>query len=258
MFIYGIDAWSPQPQPKRALLGRVDRFVSISDVTRRKFSEWSKVPEDRIAILPNAIHAEWYGPGGRDPALVQRYGLQGRTVLMTLGRLVSSERYKGFDEVLEALPGLVAEDRRLVYLIGGDGSDRVRLERKASELGVAEHVRFTGMIPEAEKADHYRLADAFVMPSRGEGFGFVLLEAMACGIPAVASALDGGREALRQGEMGILVDPGDLEDVKRGIREALARGKGTPPAGLEFFEFRHFAQRTRAIFHEAVKGGFAG
>ncbi len=258
LFIYGIDAWRPQPFARRLLLGEVDRFVSISDVTRRKFIDWSKVGEDKIAILPNAIHADWYGPGGRDPELVRRYGLQGRVVLMTLGRLVSSERYKGFDEVLDALPALAAEDPQLVYLIVGDGSDRRRLERKAAELGVAGHVRFTGMIPESEKADHYRLADAYVMPSRGEGFGFVLLEAMACGIPAVASALDGGREAVRHGELGILVDPGDLEDVKRGIREALARGKGAPPAGLDFFDFRHFEQRTRAIIQDAVRARLPG
>src|SRR5207302_9125288 len=121
----------------------------------------------------------------------------------------------------------------LVYLLAGDGSDMPRLRQKVASLGLAQHVRFAGMIGEAEKADHYRLADAFVMPSRGEGFGFVLLEAMACGIPVVASVLDGGREAIRYGQLGILVDPTNRSDVMRGIRDVLARDKGRVPEGLE-------------------------
>jgi glycosyltransferase involved in cell wall biosynthesis len=91
------------------------------------------------------------------------------------------------------------------------------------------------------------------MPSRGEGFGFVLLEAMACGVPTVASRLDGGREAVRDGMLGVLVDPCDLEDVKRGIREALRRGRGEPPSGLDFFSFDNFASRARRLVHEAAR-----
>jgi glycosyltransferase involved in cell wall biosynthesis len=159
----------------------------------------------------------------------------------------------GFDEVMDALPSLARDIPALVYLLVGDGTDRERLERKARELGVADRVRFTGRIAESEKADHYRLADAYVMPSRGEGFGFVLLEAMACGVPTVASRLDGGREAVRDGMLGILVDPSDPEDVKRGIREALARGRGEPPAGLDFFSFDNFASRTRRLVDETAR-----
>jgi asparagine synthase (glutamine-hydrolysing) len=252
MFIYGIDAWTPLPALKRALLRRVDRFVSISDVTRSKFVEWSHVARDKITLLPNAIHTEWYGPGSRKADLVARYGLQDKVVLLTLGRLVSSERYKGFDEVLDAMPSLLLDIPNLVYLIVGDGSDRRRLESKVSQLGIKDHVRFTGHIPEHEKADHYRLADAYVMPSRGEGFGFVLLEAMACGIPAVASSADGGREAVREGEIGILVNPDSAEDVQRGIREALRRGRQAPPPGLAYFHFEHFKSRTWRLVENTV------
>ena len=79
-------------------------------------------------MLPNAIHADWYGPGAKNPALLERYGLAGKTVLMTLGRLVSAERYKGFDEVIEALPELAEAVPDVAYLVVGDGSDRERLE----------------------------------------------------------------------------------------------------------------------------------
>ena len=111
---------------------------------------------------------------------------------------------------------------------------------------------FVGRIREEEKADHYRLADAFLLPSQGEGFGFVLLEAMACGVPVVASSLDGGREAVRGGQLGVLVDPRDRASVVRGIREALARPRSVPP-GLEYFSFDRFRERVDAFIDEIVR-----
>ena len=77
------------------------------------------------------------------------------------------------------------------------------------DLDLNSRVVFTGFIPESEKADHYRLADAYAMPSWGEGFGFVFLEAMACGVPVVASAIDGGKEAVLDGKLGFVVNRRD-------------------------------------------------
>src|SRR5262249_1572191 len=102
-------------------------------------------------------------------------------------------------------------------------------------------------IPESEKADHFRLADVYIMASRGEGFGFVLLEAMACGVPVVASKLDGGREAVRDGQLGILVDPLDGRDVRDAILEALTRPRGVVPGGLDHFSLSNFEARAHAL-----------
>jgi glycosyltransferase involved in cell wall biosynthesis len=168
-----------------------------------------------------------------------------------LGRLSQTERYKGIDEVLEILPPLLRTRPDLVYLVVGEGSDRARLEQKAQSLGIAGHVVFTGQIPEYEKADHYRLADAFLLPSHGEGFGFVLLEAMASGIPVVASTLDGGREAVRQGQLGILVNPNDREELAVGIQRALLVKKGVPE-GLEYYSYDNFRQRAHETLRRIV------
>jgi glycosyltransferase involved in cell wall biosynthesis len=94
--------------------------------------------------------------------------------------------------------------------------------------------------------DHYRLADVFVMAGRQEGFGFVFLEAMASGIPVVASNLDGSREAVLYGKLGELANPDDREALKAAIRKALGRPRQIPE-GLEFFSYEKFRERLQDI-----------
>jgi len=139
----------------------------------------------------------------------------------------------------------------VAYLIAGEGPDRQRLEEKARSLGLADRVVFTGFVSESEKNDLYSLADAFVMPSRGEGFGIVLLEALACGIPVVASLLDGGRDALLNGELGTLVDPTDLSDVRRGILEALRLPRRVPRR-LEHFSVQNYERRVHGLLDHVL------
>jgi glycosyltransferase involved in cell wall biosynthesis len=139
------------------------------------------------------------------------------------------------------------------YFCAGDGGDRVRLEAKAQSLGVADRVVFTGRIAESRKADHFRLSDAYIMPSRWEGFGFVVVEALACGIPVVASTKDGTREAVRNGELGLLVDPKDADSLEQAILDALSRPKAVPP-GLDYFSFANFEKRLAAALSNVAPG----
>lgn len=255
LMIYGIDAWRPTPSRlANRLAGRVNAFASISEITRKRFSAWSGVGADAGFVVPNAVDLKEMVPGVPSPRLQERYGLRGRRVLMTLGRLAADERYKGVDEVLEVLPALMRKVPDIAYLICGDGTDRPRLEEKARALGLSDRVVFAGLVPEHEKREHYHLADVFVMPSRAEGFGFVFLEAMACGIPVVASRTDGGREAVCDGALGTLVDPDRPEEIERGILEALERPKGVVPKGLEHFSSFHFEERCHRMIGKVLGG----
>ncbi len=247
LLVYGIEAWKPSRNRIRSRLAtQIRSVISISEITMRRFLAWTSC-DCRQFILPNAIHQDLYRIAPRDPALVARYGLEDKRVLLTVGRVVAAERYKGFDEVIEIL-GDLPED--VVYVIAGGGNDLPRLKRRARELGVEHRVVFTGLFPEAEKPALYNLADVYVMPSRGEGFGFVLLEAMACGVPVIASRHDGGREAVRDGELGILVDPNNLAAIRMAIIEQLARAEKKIPEGLAYFSFENFKARTHAIVDE--------
>lgn len=256
LMIYGIDAWPEAATSlKRRLVPGISAFISISQFTAKRFRSWAGVDDIEGFLLPNCVNLNLFTPGLKSAALLKRYGLTGKTVLMTLGRLVGNERYKGFDEVLELMPVLVKEIPNVAYLIAGDGTDRERLEAKAKSLGVNGSVVFAGYVPEAEKVEHYRLADAYVMPSRGEGFGFVFLEAMACGVPVVASKADGSREAVLDGQLGILVDPSNPDEIKAGIYEALQRPSGVVPAGLRYFSCLKFKERCHGILDHVLERG---
>lgn len=253
LIVHGIEAWRPHHNPLvRALLPHVDAVAAVSRYTVERMRTWSGVAEECFHLLPNCVDLAAFTPRPRNVSLARRYNLQDRRVLLTVGRLDGRERYKGFDEVLEVLPRLVREEPGIVYVIVGDGDDRARLQAKAQALGVADRVVFAGYVSEAEKIDLYNLADVYVMPGQGEGFGIVYLEAMACGVPAIGSTLDGSRDALRDGRLGRLVDPRDPEQLLQAIRSALAAPRGRP-AGLEYFSDQSYRERVAALVRELTR-----
>lgn len=249
LITHGIEAWRHLRDPfSERLLHRCRGIVSVSALTRDRILAWSGYGGHTF-VLPNAVRLDRYGIRPKSPELLQRYGLAGKRVLLTVGRIVSRERYKGFDEVIEVLPELPDD---VVYLVAGGGDDTPRLRAKTHDLGVADRVVFTGLFPEEEKPDLYNLADVYVMPSRGEGFGFVFLEAMASGVPVIASKQDGGREAILNGRLGLLVDPASPAEIRAAIDELLARGRRGVPDGLEYFAFENFVERVGTIVVAAV------
>ena len=246
MILHGVDAWDPYGGAAvRRGLKKLDWFLAVSEVTKQRFLAWTHLAPTKGIVVPNAVDLRQFTPGPKNPALLARYNLAGKRVLMGMARLDARERYKGFDEVMEAMPTLLRTHPDLAYMICGDGTDRARLEEKARTLGIAERVVFTGYVDEAEKVDHYRLADCFLLAGWGEGFGIVLIEAMACGVPSIASNLDASCEAVGNGEFGIVVDPKNQADLIRGIEDALRRPR-VVPAGLDTFSFRSFEQRIHA------------
>ena len=250
---HGIEARTPSDKGlANWLVPSVDAFVSVSEYTKKRLVRWSGVDPEKGTVVPNCIDRSRFGPGERPAYLEKRHGLEERTVIMTLGRLPVQEKRKGHDEVLEVLPDLVTEVPDLVYLVCGDGPDRSRLEKKARALGVEDRVVFAGYVPEEEKVDHYRVADAFVMPGRTEGFGIVYLEALACGVPVVASEADASQEAVRGGELGTVVDPEDLDSVKSGILSALNEPHGVPD-GLEYFSVERFRGRWQHVLENCFR-----
>jgi phosphatidylinositol alpha-1,6-mannosyltransferase len=244
--IYGVETWHPTNRRiNNYLASKVDAFSSISKITTERFLSWVKVK--KYYYLPNPIHKEKYGKAPKSSELLKRYNLHDRTIIMTLSRIAAIEaNFKGFEEIISVLPNLAREIPNITYLIAGDGDGKERLKKIAESTGVADRVVFTGYVDEEEKADHLRLADVYVAASNCEGFGFVLLEALACGVPVMASKLDGSQEAIRHGKLGELVDPRNPDEIKQAIIKLLKKPR-TVPEGLEYFSFDNFKQRLYQI-----------
>jgi len=128
----------------------------------------------------------------------------------------------------------------MMYVIAGSGQAQTELERAVGEMGLSDRVVITGYVDPAELLDHYRMADFFILASDGEGLGIVLLEAQACGVPTIASTLDGGAEAVEG--MGWAIDPFSATGIAQAVDQALAAPR-TRPRGLERFGTEAFDSR---------------
>jgi len=196
----------------------LDAVVAVS----RKMADAAEAlapPRRPVEVIPNGADTSLFFPRPTGEART-RLGLPAEgAVVSYVGKLVPR---KGVDTLIEAM-GLLARRERPVPLLlaAGIGELRPDLERRARELGVAAHVRFLGKIPHEDVPLAIAAGDVFVLPSLSEGLPTVVCEAMACGRPVVATAVDGTPEIVRDGETGFLVPPRDPEALARALARVL-------------------------------------
>jgi phosphatidylinositol alpha-1,6-mannosyltransferase len=206
--MHGIEAWPRPTRLRRAAVEAADLILCVSRHTRARVLSWATVEPERVVVLPNTVSGA-FTPGDGS-YLRTRMGLDGKRVLLTVARMDARQRYKGQDRVIQALPQLVAGGHDVIHLVIGDGDDAARLKSLAASLGVADRVRFMGAVDSDALVEAYRMADLFLMPSTGEGFGIVFLEAMASGTPALGLSVAGARDALGDGQLGTSASEGEL------------------------------------------------
>ena len=187
-------------------------LVTVCAALRERLVELG-IPPERVTVLRNGVDLERFQPVAAEP-IRQRLNLHGR-VLLSVGNLVE---LKGHHLIIEALQ--VLDDCTLMII--GAGPQREQLERLAVRLGVAQRVRFLGLIAQAELRDYYAAADALVLASSREGWANVLLEAMACGTPAVATRVWGTPEVVSAPAAGVLIDARSPQGIAAGVRQLFA------------------------------------
>jgi glycosyltransferase involved in cell wall biosynthesis len=269
VLVYGIEAWVELPYTKRLALRRAARVIGISEFTCQQVTRRQRVNAEGMALLPCAVDEALttVEPAGAGPH--QLVGKECRMVL-TVGRMASSEQYKGHDVILRALPSVLSRVPNLAYVVVGDGDDRPRLEAMADGLGVRHHVIFTGLVTDAELAALYRRSDIFALPARtqlgdreakGEGFGIVFLEAMAFGKPVIGPNYGAPAELIRHGENGLLVDPEDPAAIAGALLRLLEAPGDAKRLGefarrwvRENYSFARFRQRLWEILHSTSDG----
>lgn len=219
---HGFEAWQIQRPALQKALSQADRILAVSEYTRDRLLQSQPIAHDRVSLLHNTVDAKQFTIAPKPAYLLARHGLNpAQPVILTVNRLAAGESYHPYDRVLDALPLIRQHFPHVHYLIVGEGDDRRRLEQEIQQRRLEDCVTLAGFIPDKELKDYYNLCDVFAMPSKLEGFGIVLLEALATGKPVVASLHDGGRDAVKQGELGALVDPDDTASIAQTLTQIL-------------------------------------
>ena len=209
-------------------VNRADGVLAVSQYSAERFSQLG-VRREILHVVPNGVDPQRFSPKTEGGSTRARLGLNDRPILLSMGRLVP---FKAHDQVLRALPAILAEVPDAIYLVVGEGPQAAALRRLAEELQVENHVRWHPAVPYDALGHpphaYYNASHLLVGPSRIdpktediEAFGIVFLEAAACGRPVVAGRYGGGAEAVVDGETGFVVESEDPQAIARAVIQLL-------------------------------------
>jgi len=255
---HGIEVWEPMSALRRRALRKATLVLAPSRDTADHVVTRQQVPRNTVRVLPWALDPQFEAtlvPSAATVTLPANFP-RGKVVL-TVGRWLAGERYKGMDTLITALPRLMIRWPQLHLAAVGEGNDREWLEHLADRNGVRRHVHFFSGLSYAELSACYSACDIFALPSRGEGFGLVYLEAMAHGKPVIGGAHGGAPEVIEDGVTGYLVQHGEATQLATCMETLLANpelAKQMGERGRERvereFRFGVFAKSFKKILRE--------
>ncbi len=255
---YGIDVWNLDKTDKK-IIKDAKVIAPFSNYTANKIKKQIKSEYSSI-LFPPLVEENKFFIKPKNKELIKKYNLKKSNIILTVSRLFSTEKYKGYDHIITALPNIIKKIPDVKYLIIGKGNDLPRIKKMVEELNLESYVIFCGFVPNNLLIEYYNICDIFAMPSKGEGFGMVFLEALACGKPVIAGNRDGSCDALLNGELGVLIDPENLQDLEETIINVLNKKipkklldkKYLRKKVIEIYGINKFKERTKK-FIEMVK-----
>lgn len=251
LVLHGVESWRRIPILKRVAAHSAAKIIATTRYTAAQFAQQNDIAGNLFCIVPLCADETPVQPS-------RGFRLHGGFKLLCVARLDASERYKGIDQVIEALSRLSSQYSDIHFNLVGDGSDRDRLERTAIHFGVSTRVTFWGRLSDEDLAAAYADCDVFVMPSKEEGFGIVFLEAMRHGKPCVGGNHGGSPEVIEDGKSGFLVQYEDVQALVDSI--ALLHREPTLRAtlglkGRELAQGRFSAHQFRQRYREVILEG---
>jgi glycosyltransferase involved in cell wall biosynthesis len=186
---HGIEVWRPFSVFETRALRGAHRIFCVSDYTRRELLSHCALPPARAVVLPNALDPAFSIARGQPLPLCP-------PVILSVGRLNYDDRYKGFQNLIEAMPAIRAEMPDAILRIVGRGDDLPRLIKIRDGLGMTQAVEFLGYVSDDRLKEEFRTCRLFALPSRKEGFGLVYVEAMAHSRPCLAARAGGATEVV--------------------------------------------------------------
>lgn len=219
---HGLEVWDIENKATKLALQKADKIISVSNYTRQRLLEDKNIDSNKIVLLPNTFDASQFKINPKPNYLLKRYNLTDKQpVILTVTRMGRMAQYKGYDQILHALVKIRFHIRNVRFILAGKGDDLPRINALVSSLNLQDCVTIAGFVPDEELCAHYNLCDVFALPSKGEGFGIVYLEALACGKPVLAGNQDGSIDPLAEGKLGCLVDPDNVEEIAYNLIQIL-------------------------------------
>jgi phosphatidylinositol alpha-1,6-mannosyltransferase len=255
---HGIEVWKRMPLVRRRALQRCNRILAPSSDTARKLADVQSVPAENIRRLPWPLNATMLKFADAPTNLTLPPAFPQGQVVLIVGRWSQSERYKGADDLIEAIAQLRDSLPNLHLAAVGAGDDLPRLREIARAAGVADRVSFLEALTQEEIAACYARCEVFALPSTGEGFGLVFLEAMAFGKPVIGADSGGIPDLVEDGINGVLVRPRDRQQLVEALASLLSdplRRERLGRRGVEVvrsrFSFASFEQGLEQILVDA-------
>ncbi|WP_343531521.1 glycosyltransferase family 4 protein [Pedobacter sp.] len=261
MLAHGIEVWDKLPKWKTRFLQEKVQIWAVSNYTKDKMTMQHRIAPQKIKVLNNCLSPfiNLTKTFEKPQDLVKKYKLAENTpIIFTLNRLSASEKYKGYDKVIIALSKLKQQGKAFTYLLAGkaDDTERLRLTKLIEENELVNEVKLIGYLPEEELTPHFLLSDLFVMPSKGEGFGIVFIEAAAHGCKIIGGNVDGSTDALLNGRLGRLINPNDETEILTAIQDALANKSHQPELQqqitIENFGFDNYLSQLKQLLSSPI------
>lgn len=238
------------------------RVIAVSESVRRYLLDKEDLSEAKVAMIPNGVDTEEFQVPSREENAIARAKLllpEDCFIIGGVGRLVTQKNFKAF---LEVASKVIVKNPKVIFLLAGTGPLENELRKYAHALGLSKAVRFLGHV--SDRAALYHSLDALLMPSDFEGTPMVLLEAMASGLPVVASAVDGIAEVCSDGVDALLIPPRDVAgyaaELERLIADAALReriGANARQKILARYEICSLVRRIENLYEEILKNSHA-
>jgi phosphatidylinositol alpha-1,6-mannosyltransferase len=223
IFAHGLEVWEPLGWPRGAALRGADLIVAPSRDTAQHLTSAQKIRAEKIRRVAWGLDPEFEARLQAPTSPLPPSGFpKGARIILTVGRWDPAERYKGADTLISALPRVLQTAPDAALVLVGEGEDRPRLEQLARESGAADRIHFLFGLSQQALFACYARCDVFALPSRGEGFGLVFLEAMANAKPVIGGAHGGTPDVIEDGINGVLVPHGDVAILSNALVSLLA------------------------------------
>jgi len=239
----------------KQVLKHADRIITVSEETK-KYVLRLGADKTKTQVIHNGVDTDLFHPRNKEESR-EKLGLpKNRKIVLSVRRLV----YKnGLDTLIESIPLTAQNHPDVLFVVAGKGPSRKLVENRIKELEIGDNVKLAGFVPDTLLPVYYGAADYFILPSAsGEGLPLVLLEAMACGLPVIATAVGGTPEILRHMKNGVLVPPRNPEAMAEALTKLLSEGLG-PALGSEArrivedrFSWEENVRQLQEIYNEFV------